>query len=131
MELNEFAVDPKKSEEGFKLELSETSGVILRSANSEKAAKALDRLMKPYASFQKIPEDISRRIDAQWVCQGLVANWYGPWTIDGKKLDTGKPGEMEKLLQDPRFASLRRKLIMAARNEANFKEEAEAAAEKN
>ncbi|WP_193183272.1 hypothetical protein [Nisaea sediminum] len=131
MELNEFAVDPKKSEDGFKLELSETSGVVLRSASSEKAAKVLERLMKPYVAFQKIPDDVSRRIDAQFVCQGLVASWYGPWTLDGKKIDTSKPGEMEKLLQDPRFAALRRKLIMAARNEANFKEELEAAAEKN
>lgn len=131
MELNEFAVDPKKSEDGFKLELSKTSGVFLRSASSEKAIKTYERLMKPYSGWHKIPDEITLRIDAQWVCQGIVASWYGPWTLDGEKINTDKLEQMEKLLQNPRFASLRRKMIQASRNEANFKEEAEASAEKN
>jgi len=132
MDMNNFAVDLDRFEDGATLMLSETSGVKMRSTGSDKAQKVRERLYEPYSGFREIPDDISLRLTCDWIAQGLVVEWIGDdWTLDGKSLDTADQKAMSKALQDKRLKPLRDKLFGFAINEKNFRDRQEAEAEKN
>ena len=131
MDLNDFAVSVETYEDGFTLMLSDDCGVKLRAAGSDKAQKVRDRLWEPYQSFREIKDDVQNRLNADWIAQGLVVEWIGPWTIGGKPVKTDDPKTISDVLRQKAFKPLRTKLLSAALNDDNFRAAGEAVAAKN
>lgn len=135
MDLNEFAVDPALYEKGRRIEFGDGAYIGVRSAGSEIAQKARERLWKPYASWKDVAPEIVSRLSAQWIAQGILTEMVG-FTVDGAPLmlDLGQEADRDrlgKLLADPRFKAFRNRVTGIALDEANFQAEADGGLEKN
>ena len=135
MNLSDFAVDPTLCDDGKKIEFGGGAYIRVRSASAEKARKVRDRLWKPYASWKDVPEDITAKVNARWLAQGVLTEFVG-FDVDGTPLavDLSKPDDQTKLadiLVQPRFKALRNKLLGLAIDDANFSAESDQAAAGN
>lgn len=132
MVMSSLAVDIDRFENGAVLMLSETCGARLRSVSSEEAQKVRERLYEPYSGFREIPPAINQRIVCDYIAQGLVVEWIGPWAdCDDKPLDTSDWQAMSKALQDKRAKVTRDRLFGFAANEKTYQDHRDAEAEKN
>lgn len=125
MNLDDLAVDPGDYEDGKKLTLGDDCYIRIRSAGSERARKARERLWKPYATFTKeLPQATLDQINANWCAQGLVSEFVGfedggkALTFDLSLADDQK--RLAELIRVPRFKALRNKIIGFALEDANF-----------
>lgn len=136
MELDDFAVDPDLYENGKRVELGAGAHIAVRSASSSRAQKVRERLWKPYANWTKdLPEDITNRLNADWVAQGLLAEFAG-FTVGGEPLevDLSKAEDQRRLgeiLARPKYKALCQRVRVIAFDEANFQAAADEATEKN
>lgn len=129
VDLTEFAIEPNLSENGVVIPLGDGASITIRSADCAHSTKVLERVLKPYRGWKNIPDEVTNRVDARWVAEGLIVTWEGI-TIDGRKV----PYDAEKvtaILQEPKYKALRQKVVQMARNEANFQAEATEELEKN
>ena len=135
MELEEFAVNPKLYEDGKKIPLGKDCYIRLRSAGSTHAQKVRERLWKPYATWEEIPQDILDGLNAQWVAEGLLTEFVG-FTIDGKPLtvDLGKADDQNRLAKvfgKPEYKAVARRFIRMSFEDKQFQDEGDEVLEKN
>lgn len=130
MDLNDWAVG-STYDDGFVMMLSEDCGVRLRAAGSQASQNAREAIYEPYQAFTKLPDDLRVRLTAQWLAKGIVVEWIGPWKVGGKDFPKSDPVKVAEILSDKRYRPLTTKLLAAAMDDDNYRERAEAAAEKN
>lgn len=130
MDLKDWAVGPSY-DSGFVMMLSEDCGVRLRAASSGESQKVREALYEPYQAFTRIPDDLRIKLTAGWLARGIVVEWIGPWKVNGKDLPKDNPDKVAEILSEKQYRPLATKLLAAAMDDDNFRDRAEAAAEKN
>lgn len=135
MDLNEFAVDLDRYENGKRIEFSPTAYIVIRSTGSERARKVLERLWEPYATWREVPQEVTERIDADLLAQGLLVEFVG-FTDGDKPIVVDLTIEADRLrlsevLRQPKFKPFRGRCFGIARADAQFQAKKDAELEKN
>jgi hypothetical protein len=124
MELTSLAIDPALYEDGRKVEFGDGCYIRVRASASDKARKALQRLWKPYATWKELPPEVSARIDADWIAQGLLSEMVG-FSVGGEPLvlDLTLKADQERLsalIQAPEYKAFRAKVVALANEDSGF-----------
>jgi len=134
MDLNKFAVDTNKEQDGvwFYFDDKEESGVLVARAGNKKYNKALERIMKPYkhAIQRKTIEDgLAKKLMTEALVEGILLGWKGI-ELDGKEVPFSKETAF-KILMDEKYHDFKETIEGYSQEIAAFQQEAEEADLKN
>lgn len=133
---SQWKTDKKLEEEGAIVVLSDGSEWKLARANSRRSRAALAKAREPYKSQIKsaeirggeLDEDISNKINVEWLARGVVMGWKDITDEHGEELPFSH-ANVTKILND--LPDLMMEVLRESGVMANFKVQVDAEAVKN
>lgn len=119
-----FATDENAAEDGKWFEFGGDISVKIRRYRAKKSLKAREQLEQPFkragSQTVSIPEDQREEVGIQHLARGIIADWKGVTTRDGKPLAYSVAAAIQLLRDLPEFAGA---VVDISLKMDNFREE--------